>query len=168
MDTVLVSTDVRVPPEEAYAFLLDVPGYEQYSEHLEDVARDGDGGPGTEYAFTLAWWKLTPTVRGRVTEVDPPRAIHWEVLGDLDAHGRWRVEPTDDGSRVTLVANYDPDSAGDGLVDLPAFVSLDWVIEKAAAKALEEGRRVVERVVADLEGQRRPVELDVETHHSTA
>jgi len=63
---------------------------------------------------------------------------------------------------VSLVVTYDPDSAS-GVVDLPALVSLDWVADRAVGVVEKEGRRVVERVVADIEGERRPVELTVET-----
>lgn len=162
MNTVEVSTDVRVPPAEAYAFLEDFPGYADYSEYLQSVRQHGDGGAGTEYELTFAWWKLTHTVRSRVTETDEPRRIDWTVVGSLDARGRWEVEETDEGSRVTLVVTYDPGSAR-GVLDLPPLVSLDWVVERVVSLVVEEGERVVERVVADLEGERRPVELAVDT-----
>ena len=156
-----------MPPEEAYEFLLDFPGYADYSKHLQEVSPRGDGGADAVYALTFAWWKLTHTVRSRVTSVDPPSEIRWEVDGTLDANGRWVVEPTDAGSRVALVVDYDADSAGDGLLDLPVLVSMDWVVDRAADVAVEEGERVVERVVADLEGERRPVELSVEKRYSS-
>ena len=162
MDTLVVSTEVRVPPEAAYAFLLDFPGYARYSRHLQSVDQYGDGTPGTEYDLTFSWWRLTHTVRSRVTGTDEPREINWEVVDGLRASGRWVVEETDSGSRVSLVVTYDPDSAS-GVVDLPVLVSLDWVVDRAAGVVKKEGQRVVERVVADLEGEPRPVELTVET-----
>ncbi|MEE6208648.1 SRPBCC family protein [Salarchaeum sp. III] len=166
MNRLSVSTVVRIPPSEAYEFLLDFPGYAAYSNHLTGVDQSGDGGPGTRYRLHFSWWKLTYTVQSEVTEVEPPHRIEWEVTKDLDASGRWRVEPveTEDGagSRVTLEVEYDPTSA-DNAVSLPAFVSLDWVVEKAAARVVEEGERVVERIVADLEGERRDVDLNVAT-----
>lgn len=162
MDTVEVSTDVRVPPAEAYAFLLDFPGYANYSEYLRSVRQRGDGGAGTEYELTFAWWKLEHTIRSRVTGTDEPHEISWRVLGDLCASGKWLVEETDEGSRVRLVVTYDADSAS-GVLDLPALVSLDWVVERVVDLVVDEGERVVERVVADLEGERRPVDLAVET-----
>jgi ribosome-associated toxin RatA of RatAB toxin-antitoxin module len=162
VDTIEVSTDVRVPPAEAYAFLEDFPGYADYSEHLRSVRQRGDGGPGTEYELTFAWWKLTHTVRSRVTRTDEPREIEWEVVGRLDAHGRWEIAETPEGCRVSLVVTYDAGSAR-GVLDVPSLVSTDWVVDRVVGLVAEEGERVVERVVADLEGERRPVELDVET-----
>lgn len=162
MNTVEVSTDVRVPPAEAYAFLADFPGYANYSAYLQSVHQRGDGGPGTTYELTFAWWKLTHTIRSRVTDTDPPNRISWEVVGSLSAHGRWEVEETPEGSRVSLVVTYDAGSAR-GVLNLPPLVSLDWVVERVVDLVVEEGERVVERVVADLEGERRSVDLAVET-----
>jgi uncharacterized membrane protein len=170
VNTFEVSTDVRVPPGDVFEFLLDFPGYARYSEHLDSVTQHGDGAAGTEYDLTFSWWKLTHTVRSRVTGVDAPGEIRWELVGDVDASGRWEVEPAGDstagdasptGSRVTLVVTYDPDSAHAGILDVPAFVSVDWVVGKVAGLVVNEGERVVERVVEDLEGERRPVELAV-------
>lgn len=165
MNTVEVSTEVRVPPEEAYTFLADFPGYADYSAYLESVRQDGDGGPGTTYELRFAWWKLSHTIRSRVTATDPPNRLDWEVVGRLDAEGRWEVDETEVGSVVTLVVTYDPGSAR-GALDLPPLVSLDWVVERVVDLVVEEGERVVERVVEDLEGERRPVDLEVETRAS--
>ncbi|WP_435097300.1 type II toxin-antitoxin system RatA family toxin [Halarchaeum sp. P4] len=175
MKTVEVSTTVYAPPGDVYDFLLDFPGYANYSKHLQSVRADGEGGPGTDYYLTFAWWKLDYTLHSRVTDVTRPERIDWEVVEDFDAAGQWVVEEletgdgegeTDDGRpacEVRLVVTYDPDSA-QGTLDLPLFVSLDWVIEKASKLVVEEGERVVERVVADLEGERRAVDLRVDVY----
>ncbi|MCD2202294.1 MULTISPECIES: type II toxin-antitoxin system RatA family toxin [unclassified Halobacterium] len=163
MNTVEVSTDVRVPIEEAYAFVADFPRYAKYSEYLQSVTQHGSGGVDTEYELTFAWWKLTHAVRSRVTDTDEPEQIDWKLVDGIDAHGRWEVAETADGARVTLVVTYDTGSAR-GALDLPRLVSLDWVVDKVVGLVVEEGERVVERVVADLEGERRPVELAVETY----
>lgn len=169
MDEILLSTVIYVPPERAYEFLTDFPGYARYSKHLTGVTRHGDGTPGTEYDIHLRWWKLTHTVRTRVTDTDPPDSIDWEVLGDLHAHGRWRVEDVseeapagrDAASRVWLEIRFDADTAHSGMIDLPVFVSLGWVVKKVKPVVRREAERVVERIVADLEGDRRPVELEI-------
>ena len=184
MDRVEVSTVVYLPAEDVYEFLLEFRGYADYSEYLESVRQFGDGGAGTEYALRFEWWKLHYTARSAVTEVDPPRRIEWRILKDLDASGRWLIDPIeDDGSpqgdtggstergtdgsaprtEVTFVAEYAPGSADDGIVDLPRFVSLGWVVERIKPKIREEAERIVRRVVADLEGETRDVELRIET-----
>ncbi|WP_134672054.1 type II toxin-antitoxin system RatA family toxin [Halorussus marinus] len=167
MDSVEISTVVYVPPEEAYDFLADFEGYADYSNHLDGVDRHGDGGPGTEYDIRLSWWKLEYTVRSAVTELDRPNTIDWRLVKDLNAHGRWVVEPAPDeappdrgsASRVRLVIRFDADSASSDMLDLPRLVSLSWVVEKVKPIVLQEAERVVERIVADLEGEPRAVEL---------
>jgi hypothetical protein len=169
VDTVEVSTVVYVPPEAAYEFLVDFPRYADYSEYLQAVRADGDGSPGTRYALEFAWWKLTYTAHTEVTDVDPPNRIDWEVVSDLDASGYWRIEPVPDqapsdaetASRVTFTVRFDGDSVTDGAVDLPRLVSLSWVVEKVKPLIQREAEGVVERIVADLEGEHRRVELTI-------
>ncbi len=203
MDRVEVTTVVHLPPEEVFEFLLSFRQYANYSKYLADVRQHGDGGAGTEYALRFEWWKLRYTARSEVTEVDPPRRIEWRLIKDLDASGRWLVEPIEadgrdendagaDDSRetdaaeiddshgpgadsaadgagddrrtqVTFVAQYAPGSADEGIVDLPRFVSLGWVVDRVKPIIQDEAERVVRRVVADLEGEERDVELWIET-----
>ncbi|QLD88543.1 SRPBCC family protein [Natronomonas salina] len=166
MDSVEVTTDVFLPPAEVYDFLLEFEGYAKYSEHLAAVRQHGDGSPGTEYELDFAWWKLTYTARSEVTDVDRPRRIDWRVVKDVDAVGHWLVEQVDDDparTRVTLCVKYSPESADDSMLDLPGFVSLDWVVDKVEPKVRAEAERVVRRIVADLEGEPRDVDLDIET-----
>ena len=172
MNRVEVSTVVYLPPEEIYEFLLEFNGYANYSEYLESVRQFGDGGPGTEYELDFSWWKLGYTARSQVTRVDPPDRIEWRLTKDIDARGRWLVDPIADAearegsepkTEVSLVVEYAPGSTDEGAIDLPRFVSLGWVIEKIRPKIQTEAERIVRRIVADLEGQTREVELRIET-----
>ncbi|TKX72902.1 SRPBCC family protein [Halorubrum sp. GN11_10-6_MGM] len=187
MDELVVSTEVYADPEEVYAFLLDFPRYANYSEYLREVRTvTGDGGPGTQYALTFAWWKISYTARSEVTGVDPPERIDWKITKDIDAGGCWRVTPpgadgdpedddpdgddpdgdaaerTDDAPcEVALEVEFDPGSASSDALDLPRLVSFDWVLKKAIPLIRDEAERVVERAVRDLEGSSRDVDLDV-------
>lgn len=166
MDSVEVTTDVFLPPEEVYDFLLEFRSYTKYSEHLADVRQHGDGSPGTEYELDFAWWKLTYTARSEVTDVDRPHRIDWRVVKDVDAVGHWSVEQVDDDpprTRVTLHVRYRPESADESTFDLPRFVSLDWVVDRVEPKVRAEAERVVRRIVTDLEGEPRDVDLEIET-----
>jgi uncharacterized membrane protein len=170
VNRVEVSTVVYLPAEDVYEFLLEFNGYASYSEHLRSVRQFGDGGTGTAYELTFGWWKLKYTARSEVTEVDPPNRIEWRLTKDIDAGGRWLVESKksdESGERpeteVTFVVEYAPGSADDGIVDLPRFVSLGWVVERIKPKIRAEAERVVRRVVADLEGEPRDVTLQIET-----
>ncbi|MFB6074474.1 MAG: SRPBCC family protein, partial [Haloarculaceae archaeon] len=117
--------------------------------------------------LTFSWWKLSYTAHSAVTDVDPPRKIDWEVTRDVDARGHWRVERVDPppdrehASEVRLRVEFDPDSVRAGAFDLPRLVSLDWVIDRVVPLVQREAERVVERIVADLEGERREVDLEI-------
>lgn len=172
MDAVDVSTVVYLPPEEIYEFLLDFPRYARYSEHLDEVRRHGgEGEPGTHYDITFSWWRLSYTARSQVTDVDPPNRIDWRLVKDIDARGHWAVVPEPESApnpetpatRVRLYVEFAPGSAEKGALGLPATVSLDWLVEKITPKITTEAERIVERIVADLEGQRRDVTLDIHT-----
>lgn len=174
MQSIAVSTVIRLPPDEVFEFIRDFPGYAKYSKYLRGVDMHGDGGTGTEYDLHFSWWKLSYTARSRVTEMDPPNTIYWKLVKDIDAHGRWEVEPAeadvpDDapgGSRVRLIVNYDPDSVSGRHFNLPRLVPLDYVVDRVMDFIVEEGERVVERIVVDLEGERRPVSLVVDQNYT--
>jgi ribosome-associated toxin RatA of RatAB toxin-antitoxin module len=169
VDTVEVSTVIHLPPEDVFDFLTDFPRYANYSEYLREVRQYGDGSPGTEYDLEFAWWKLSYTARSRVVGTDPPNGIDWTIVEDLEANGRWRIEEVpgeapDDAetaSRVFLRIDFDADSARGGSLGLPRFVSFDWLGGKVAPKIEGEAERVVERIVTDLEGGPRPVDLRI-------
>lgn len=172
MNRVEVRTVVNLPAAEVYDFLLDFRAYAGYSEHLRSVRRLGDGGTGTEYELEFAWWKLHYTARSEVTELEPPERIEWRLTKDLDAAGRWLVDPIETGredaetqpkTEVAFIVEYALGSVDDGIVELPRFVSLGWVIKKIKPKIRAEAERIVRRVVADLEGEPREVDLRIET-----
>jgi hypothetical protein len=168
VDRIEVSTTVYLPPEPIYEFLVDFPRYATLSDHLREVRQEGDGTPGTDYFLTVEWWKLSYTAHSKVTGVEPPNRIEWKLTKDIDAHGHWRIEPAEtvpDGesaaSDVYLVVRFDPDSADGDAIDLPRFVSLSWVIEKVKPLVQREAESIVRRLVTELEGQERDVDLEI-------
>ncbi len=168
MQRLELSTDVYLPQEEVFQFLLDFPRYARYSTYLDHVEQYGDGSSSTEYDLVFSWWKLSYTARSEVTELDPPHRIDWRTVKDIDARGHWRVEPAPeragDGetvSEVFFVVEYDRSSARRDALNLPRFVSFSTVLDRVLPKLKAEGERVVERVVADLEGEQRQIDLRV-------
>lgn len=157
-------TVVHVPPDRLFDRLVDFEGYPAYSPHLDAVERDGDGRAGTVYAITASWWRLSRTVRSEVTAVDPPSRIDWRLLGPLEASGAWSVESTEAGSpgpssHLELIVEYEPSTLG--AVDLPLGVSGDWVTERVVPVVQREAREVCAQLVAELEGERRDVDVEV-------
>lgn len=180
MDELAASTIVYAPAEEIFDLLLDFSRFTRYAKHLTDVQTHGDGGAGTRYDLRFEWWKLSYTARSEVTAVDPPRRLDFRILEDIDAHGCWRVEPLDElpgasggdggsevpddtelGCRAWFEVAFDPGSVRAGNIDLPRLVSLDWVLKKLRPLVRAEAERVVERVVTDLEGRPRPVDVKI-------
>lgn len=192
MQRLEISTDVYLPREDIYEFLVDFPQYARYSEHLDRVDQHGDGEPGTEYELVFSWWKLSYTARSRVTDVDRPARIDWQIIKDISARGHWRVEPTasndppeepdaptedetvsdttadetavsEEGpvSEVYFVVEFDTSSADSSVIDIPRFISFDAVLDRVIPKIQAEATAIVERIVADLEGEQREVELRV-------
>lgn len=161
-------TTIHAPRADVFDFLRDVEGYGAYTEHVREVVRRGDGGPGTEYDVVLSWWILSYALRVRLTGLDPPGRIDWRVVEDVDAHGAWHLEPTtvddptvDHATRVTLSVRYDPRTADEDALSLPRFVPLSAVFERLRPVVEREAKRILDRVVADLEGEPRRATLDV-------
>lgn len=169
MDRILLSTLAYRSPEEVFPYVRSFTDYPRYTDHLKEVRVNGNGDVGSIYDLRLAWWKLSYTARSKVTEIQPPDRIDWELVHDLDAHGHWRVaaEPESapdekaTASRVFFQVNYDSSSASPDAVELPSFTSLDWVVEKVTPKIKAEAEQVVRRIVYDLEGEPRDVTLTV-------
>lgn len=169
-DVIELATTIQAPRPEVFAVVSDVGGWTVYSDHVTDVTREGDGGPGTEYGVTLSWWRLAYTVRFRLADVDPPARVRWRVVADIDASATCHLEPADvddpevaDATRVVLTARYDPDSADDDALSLPPFVPVSSVVERARPFVEREAERVLSRIVADLEGEPRRATLTVRT-----
>jgi len=169
VDRILLSTVAYRTPAEIFPTVRSFTDYPRYADHLESVRRHGDGGVGTCYDLTFSWWKLRYTARSRVTAIEEPTALSWQLTKDVDARGEWRIEAepeaapagVETASRIYFEAVYDPYSANRGAISIPRFVSLEWVIERIKPRLLEEAERVVQRLVADIEGERRDVELVV-------
>ncbi|GAB3691560.1 SRPBCC family protein [Salinarchaeum chitinilyticum] len=167
-----VATHVFVDRATVFDFLTDFTAYAQYSEHLEAVAQRGDGGPGTEYDITVGWWRLSHTGTSRVTALDRPTRIDWQLVSELRARGAWVIEdgaagdvevPIPDGDPpitcVRFVVDYDPESAE--AIGLPALVPTGAIVDRVIPVVRSEATAIVERVVADLEGEPRAVELSI-------
>ncbi|RQG92746.1 SRPBCC family protein [Natrarchaeobius halalkaliphilus] len=171
MDRILLSTVAHRSPEEVFPYVRSFTDYPRYADHLNAVSVHGDGNSGSVYDLHFEWWMLGYTANSKVIDVSPPDSLEWRLVNDVDARGEWRVESepeaapatAETASRIFFEAVYDPYSADTNAISLPRFVSIDWVVEKVQPRLLSEAETVVERLVADIEGTHRDVELTV--HH---
>lgn len=167
MDDVEVSLVFHLPRCEVYDALFDFTRYHRYSEYVEDARIRGEG-VGTRFALTFAWWRLDYTLRGRVTDVDPPERIEWVVTRDVDARGHWSMEPEPEAAppdretatRARLRVEFDRSSARTDRI-LGGFVPTDRVLSRVLPLVRPEVARIAGRAVADIEGEPRPVEVTV-------
>jgi Polyketide cyclase / dehydrase and lipid transport. len=158
-----VQTQVAAPIETVYETLLEFTRYARYAEHLERVEVLSEP-PQAAYRMHFAWWVLRYDLDSTVTETDAPTRIGWMITRGLDAEGAWSLAAVDAATTaVEFDAVYDPHSADVGGLSLPAFVSTGWLIEKIKPALVEEAEGIVAAMVADIEGQPRPVDLTVET-----
>jgi ribosome-associated toxin RatA of RatAB toxin-antitoxin module len=168
VETVEASTLVYLSPEEVYDFLVDFRHFEDYSKYVTDISREGDGTL-SEYEITVSWWKIGYTARTGVTDVDPPDRIDWELVQSIDAHGYWRIEhvpdeaPDDqpDATRVLLHAEFDPETVTAQSLDLPRLIPVSKIVDKVAPKTRAAARIIIGRILADLEGEKRSIDLTV-------
>jgi uncharacterized membrane protein len=177
MERLMVETVVYQPADVVYEFLLDFPGYANYSKYLESVKEiKAAATEQARYGLRFAWWKLTYTTRSAVTKTVPNERIEWSIIDKFDASGQWVVDehetlPEDapdwaeTATTVRFEVSWNPHSVDDSTIDLPRFVSVDWVIKKVKPIVDKEAERIVRRAVADLEGRTRQVNLTVETEH---
>lgn len=169
METVEASTLVYLSPEEVYDFLVDFQQYGKYTKYVTNIDRQGEEDAGAVYDVTLSWWKIDYTARSKVTDVDPPSRIDWELAKGIDAHGYWKIEhvpeeaPEDesDASRVRFYAEFDPESADGETLNLPKVVPVDRIIDRIKPKAKTFAHVMARRMIADLEGEKRDVSLEV-------
>lgn len=165
-DTLEVRTTIHASQTEVYDFLCDFDSYAQYSDHISGVTQRGDGSVGTEYGITFSWWKITYTAWSKVIALTPHDTIEWELTKDISANGTWELEPTDvegveDATQVVLTVQFDPDSASKNAISLPPLVSFSWVLDKVKPLILKEAKRVLARVIEDLEDSHRQPELTI-------
>lgn len=169
VDEYEASTVFHLPQREVYDLLFEFRRFPEHVEYLDAARVHGDGA-GARFRVVASWWRLSTTLRGRVTDVDPPERIDWTLTNDADASGHWSIEPAPEASppdgtatRLRLVARLDGDSV-DASGYGPRFgpsISLDWVLGKVAPLVAREGERLLGNLVAELEGEPRPVEIEV-------
>jgi hypothetical protein len=142
-------TDLDPPERVEWRIVKDLDAHGSWVvEPAPEEAPDDSGASGT----------------GETTEAqdgsgDPDAAESRDGSEKGDASADRDASEDHHATRVRLVINFDADSATSDMLDLPRLVSLGWVVNKVKPLVLTEAERVVARIVEDLEGERRDVEL---------
>jgi uncharacterized protein YndB with AHSA1/START domain len=112
-----ISTSVEIArsPEEVFAFISDVSRHPEWQPGLISTAVQTEGPlqVGSRVVHKRKIGPTTFTATSEVTEFDPPHVVAFRDLdGALRGDGRERVEPVDQGSRVS----FDMEVRGHGLL----------------------------------------------------
>ncbi len=95
-------------PAAVYEYLRDFTHAEQWDPGTESCSRiDGDGGVGTRYRNVSKFLGRTTELTYTAVELQPGTLIHFEGRNDqFVGHDRLRIEPVDEGSQVSYVAEF--------------------------------------------------------------
>ena len=104
------TTTIGRPPGEVWAYVSDVSNDVNWRTGIVDSGLRSDGPVGTGsvgYASTAKFEAVY-----RVIAFEPISRVDWEFTeGPLSGRGGYRLEPTENGTRFTLVADVQPSGA---------------------------------------------------------
>ncbi|HEV8697497.1 MAG TPA: SRPBCC family protein [Candidatus Limnocylindrales bacterium] len=121
MVDVSVSGTIRAAPEEVFRFLADLENWPRWQSDMKStrLAEGQRGELGAVYRYLSKAMGMTFDSTVHLTKVDAPRevAFEGEWTGMIRPNGRYLVEPTPEGSKVTL--NPRPEVRGIGRIMEP-------------------------------------------------
>lgn len=136
MATIEHSEIVSAPPERVFALLRRVEDFADYSDLIERIEPLGD----ERYRWHVHALKMDWTFDVAVIEARAPETLAWESLSGVRNHGRYRLEPVADGTRVTLALTYEIGSR-----------LMEKAVNRAATPLVGKvSRQILERVEARL------------------
>jgi ribosome-associated toxin RatA of RatAB toxin-antitoxin module len=103
------SIEIERKPEEIFE-LIDDPG--RYPEFFIGITRweprsEKRRGVGAKYRVLMKVGSIEAGGTVRVTDRTEPKAIKWVAERGIRQTGRWRLEPSDSGTVLTLEIDYD-------------------------------------------------------------
>lgn len=139
-------TVVEAPPEQVWAVLTDLEGWDGWNPTLFAV-RGGPARPGAEVRMKLRLGPFTVPMRQQIRTVDPPRELTWRSkqmvpASAFDVVRSFRLEPIDGGrTRLVQTETYSGFLAGVAfrLIGKPVLRGYEE-IGRALADALGQGK----------------------------
>ncbi len=105
MATVEKSIDVQVPVSAAYGQWTQFEEFPQFMEGVVSVNQIDDSHMRwvAEVGGERKEWEA------EIVEQEPDRVIAWRSTGGMHNHGRVEFTPTDEGTRVSVSMDYEPE-----------------------------------------------------------
>jgi uncharacterized protein YndB with AHSA1/START domain len=114
MAPIVSTVEIAVPPEEAFAYVTDVVRFPEWQRDVVSVRRDGK-----RFTTTRRIGRAERSITQEIVEDAPPRS--WAargVDGPIRPNARLTIEPTSEGSLVTLALDYEGRGIGRALLPL--------------------------------------------------
>jgi|SRR5579871_521880 uncharacterized protein YndB with AHSA1/START domain len=96
--TLILVRELRHAPEKVWQALTDPAQLSQWAPF------EVDGSLGTVGKVNLTWAAMQQPLETKVTQAEAPSVLEYNAGGN---DMRWKLEPTDSGTRLTLWANID-------------------------------------------------------------
>ena len=148
MATISTCIDVGVPVSVAYDQWTQFEKFPEFMTGVEEVRQIDD----THMRWTAEIGGERQQWTAEIVEQEPDRVIAWRSVGGVPMTGRVEFEPVDDGTRVSVDMEYEPDGAKE---KLGAFLGSD---ERQVKEDLERFRELVEDRMTPTGGWRGRVE----------
>lgn len=136
MATIEHSAVLPAPPERVFALLERVEDFADYSDMIESIEPLGEQRyRWNVHAVGMDWHFVV-----QVTQIRAPEVLAWESLEGVKNQGRYELTPVPEGTRVTLIVDYQIRNR---------FV--EKAVNKAATPLVSQvSRQILERVEARL------------------
>jgi uncharacterized membrane protein len=148
MATITTSIDVGVPISVAYDQWTQFEEFPQFMSGVESVRQIDD----THVRWVAEVGGERHEWTAEIVEQEPDRVIAWRSVEGIPTAGRVEFEPVDDGTRVTVDMEYEPEGAKEKIG------SLLGADERRVEDDLERFRELVEGRTTPTGGWRGSVE----------
>jgi len=121
MAPITESIEIARRPEDVFAYLDDLARHGEWQSEIVSARVDTDGPTrvGSRATETRRFGKREQTMTYEVTEHDPPRIFAFHGIdGPVRVVGKGTVEPVGDGSRMTIVLDFEGHGFGKLLLPL--------------------------------------------------
>jgi uncharacterized membrane protein len=128
---------IKAPVDKVYTICSEIDDYTRFMDGAKEIKTTGD---------TTAHWKME--MAGRDVEFDTEmtenienKKVAWKSGGDFAAMGSWTFEPTDEGTTLEMVMDYEIPGIMGKLFDK---VKVSKEMEKSMETSLQNLKKLLE------------------------